>query len=113
LFFASARTIEDLLPDASEAKRAVVILRMHGRSRIGSTFIQIVERYAGRLQANGGKLMLSGLSQNVWDQLERTETFEALPESDVFLADEILGGSTKQAFSTAQDWLNHPLDEVR
>jgi SulP family sulfate permease len=102
LFFASARTIEDLLPDASEAKRAVVILRMHGRSR-----------YAGRLQANGGKLMLSGLSQNVWDQLERTETFEALPESDVFLADEILGGSTKQAFSTAQDWLNHPLDEVR
>lgn len=113
LFFASARTIEDLLPDASEAKRAVVILRMHGRSRIGSTFIQILERYAGRLQANGGKILLSGVSHKVWDQLGRTETFETIPEEDVFLVDEILGGSTKQAFSTAQDWLNHPLDEVR
>ena len=113
LFFASARTIEDLLPDASEAKRAVVILRMHGRSRIGSTFIQIVERYAGRLQANGGKILLSGVSHKVWDQLGRTETFETIPEEDVFLVDEILGGSTKQAFSSAQEWLNHPLDEVR
>jgi SulP family sulfate permease len=113
LFFASARTIEDLLPDASEAKRAVVILRMHGRSRIGSTFIQILERYAGRLQANGGKILLSGVSHKVWDQLGRTETFETIPEEDVFLVDEILGGSTKQAFSSAQEWLNHPLDEVR
>ena len=113
LFFASARTIEDLLPDASEAKRAVVILRMHGRSRIGSTFIQILERYAGRLQANGGKILLSGVSHKVWDQLGRTETFETIPEEDVLLVDEILGGSTKQAFSSAQEWLNHPLDEVR
>ena len=74
---------------------------MHGRSPIGSTFIQIAERYAGRLQSNGGKLMLSGVSQNVWDQLERTETFETIPESDVFKADETLGGSTKHAFLAA------------
>jgi len=57
------------LPDARQAKRAVVILRMHGRSRIGSTFLQILERYAGRLQANDGKIILSGVSQKVWEQL--------------------------------------------
>ncbi|MCP4360621.1 MAG: SulP family inorganic anion transporter [Chloroflexi bacterium] len=111
LFFASARTIEDLLPDVDEAKRAVVILRLHGRSHVGSTFIQIAERYAGRLQTKGGKLMLSGVSQNVWDQLARTETFETIPEEDVFLVGETLGGSTKQALLVAQSWLNQPVEQ--
>jgi sulfate permease, SulP family len=105
LFFASARTIEDLLPDVDQTQRAVIILRMHGRSRIGSTFIQTLERYAERLKANGGKLMLSGVSQNVWDQLERTETFETIPEEDIFLADETLGNSTIQASAAAKEWL--------
>ncbi len=102
--------MEDVLPKADQAKQAVVILRLHGRSHIGSTFIQIVERYAGCIQANDGKLMLSGVSQNVWDQLERTETFETIPESDVFLADETLGGSTKRAFLAAQTWSNQPAE---
>ncbi len=106
LFFASARTIEELLPKADRAQRAVVILRMHGRTRIGSTFIQILERYAGRLQANGGKIFLSGVSQNVWDQLARTETFETIPEADVFMIEETMGGSTKKAISAAAEWLD-------
>ena len=105
LFFASARTIEDLLPKAGQAKRPVVILRLHGRSRIGSTFIQILERYANQIKANGGKLILSGVSQNVWDQLARTETFETIPESDIFMADETLGHATRQATAAAREWL--------
>ncbi|MBE2225230.1 MAG: SulP family inorganic anion transporter [Anaerolineae bacterium] len=105
IFFASARSIEDLLPKADQAKHAVVILRLHGRSRIGSTYIQVLERYAGRIQANGGKLMLSGVSQYVWDQLARTETFETIPEADIFMADEILGNSTRKAAAAAKAWL--------
>lgn len=105
LFFASARTMEDLLPDASRAQRAAVILRMHGRERIGSTFIQILERFAGRLQANGGKILLSGVSQHVWDQLARTETFETIPVEDVFRVEETLGGSTRKAVKAAEAWL--------
>ncbi len=110
-FFASARMIDELLPDVDEAKHAVVILRLHGRSHVGSTFIQILERYAGRLQVNGGKLILSGVSQNVWDQLARTETFETIPETDVFMAEETLGGSTKKAMVAAQSWLNQPVEQ--
>ncbi|HEY54414.1 MAG TPA: SulP family inorganic anion transporter [Caldilineae bacterium] len=105
MFFASARTMEDLLPKADQAKRAVVILRLHGRTQIGSTFIQIVERYAGRLQANGGKLMLSGVGENVWKQLERTETFETIPEEDIFPATDTLGRSTLDATAAAEAWL--------
>jgi SulP family sulfate permease len=105
LFFASARTIEEMLPDVAQAKRPVVILRLHGRARIGSTFVQILERYATRVRTNGGKLLLSGVSQRVWDQLASTETFAFVPEQDVFKATEILGDSTERAIRAAKEWL--------
>jgi SulP family sulfate permease len=105
MFFASARTMGDMLPKADNAQRAIVILRLHGRTQVGSTFIQIIERYAKRLQANGGKLILSGVSERVWDQLARTETFDTIAEEDVFRAEETLGSSTKQAMTAAHAWL--------
>ena len=64
IFFAGARAMEAMLPDAKDAQRAVVILRLHGRMQIRSTFIIVLERYAQKLQANGGKLILSGVSEN-------------------------------------------------
>ncbi|HFD39054.1 MAG TPA: SulP family inorganic anion transporter [Anaerolineae bacterium] len=105
LFFASARAMEDLLPEAEGVERAVVILRMRGRSRIGSTFLQILERYAAKLRAGGGKLMLSGVHPYVWEQLERTETFDIIPQADVFPATDILGQSTLDALAAAREWL--------
>ena len=66
---------------------------------------QLHLRVYGRLQANGGKIMLSGVSQYVWDQLERTETFETIPEADIFKAGPILGASTRQASAAAKEWL--------
>ena len=104
-FFAGARTLEDMLPRAQEAHRAVVILRLHARSQIRSTFILVLERYAQRLQANGGKLILSGVSEMVKEQLDRTETTETIPEGDIFMACSKLGASTKAAIRAAEIWL--------
>jgi len=104
-FFAGARTLEDMLPRAQEAHRAVVILRLHARSQIRSTFILVLERYAQRLQANGGKLILSGVSEMVKEQLDRTETTETIPEDDIFMASSRLGASTKTAIQAAEAWL--------
>ena len=49
--------------------------------------------------------MLSGVSQKVWEQLQRTETFETIAEDDIFKIEATLGGSTKRAMVAAQDWL--------
>jgi SulP family sulfate permease len=105
LFFAGARAVEALLPQAKEAKRAVVILRLHGRMQIRSTFIIVLERYAQRLQANGGKLILSGVREKVKEQLDRTETTETIPNEDIFMATNKLGASTKAAIKAAEAWL--------
>jgi len=104
-YFAAVRAIQDLLPSAKEARRAVVIIRIRGVDQVGSTMIGFMERYAGELRANGGKLVLSGVSQNVLNQLIRTETTESVPEDSVFMATDTLGESTKAALSAASKWL--------
>ncbi len=99
-----ARVRWKLLPKADKHTRRSHS-RMHGRARIGSTFIQILERYALRLQANGGKIILSGVSQEVWEQLERTETFEMIPEVDVFRVEDIGRIDQKSVYGQQYGWL--------
>lgn len=105
-YFAAARTMQQLLPSAKDAHGAVVIIRMRGLDQIGSTYILVLERYAAELRANGGRLMLSGVGQNVMDQLERTETTEAIPDGVIFMATDTLGASTRQAIEAAQNWID-------
>jgi len=112
-FFAGARAIEALLPRAQESKRAVVVLRLHGRIQIRSTFIIILERYAQKLQANGGKLILSGVSEKVKSQLDKTETTETIPEEDIFMATNVLGSSTKAAIKAANVWLEESTGDIK
>jgi SulP family sulfate permease len=104
-FFGAAYTLEKMLPSPQKAKRAVVVLRLRGHEGVASTFIGVLERYAGQLQANGGKLMLSGVSESVWQRLLATETTETIPEEDVFLSDDILGSSSQKAMEAAKLWL--------
>ena len=49
--------------------------------------------------------MLSGVSEHVLDQLVRTETFETIPEQDIYLATDTLAGSTLEAVAAARQWL--------
>ena len=65
-----------------------------------------MERYAAsNCAANGGRLMLSDVHENVLAQLLRTETTESIPEDAIYMATDILGESTKAAFAAAEQWL--------
>ncbi len=83
----------------------MVILNLRGTDRVGSTFIKVIERYAQKLSANGGKLMLTGVHERVLDQIEKTETTDAIARDDIFLADRQLMYATWQAWSAAQAWV--------
>jgi SulP family sulfate permease len=108
-YFAAMRTIQENLPDPKDAQRAVVIFRMRNSAMIGSTFVLAAERYAAQLRANGGKLMMSGVTDKVREQLLVTETTDDIPAEDLFMATEVLGESTLAAMAAAQQWL----DETR
>ena len=62
LFYAAADTFEKNLPAAEGTHRSVVILLLRGYEDIGSTVIGALHRYTESLQANGGKLILAGVS---------------------------------------------------
>ena len=57
---AGADIIGGLLPKAEGAHRPAVVLRLRGRSDVGSTFLGIVERYRCELEQAGGILLFAG-----------------------------------------------------
>ncbi len=50
LFFAAAKSMEELLPRVGNATRAVVAINLRGKSEIGSTFMTVLQRYSEALQ---------------------------------------------------------------
>lgn len=102
LFYAAAAQIERLLPSVRDAEGAVLILRLRGVQQVGSTFVNIVERYAAKLHAEGGDLLLAEVSEPVYRQFVRTETVALVGEGSVFMAQSDLFAATRQALAAAE-----------
>jgi len=105
LFFAGASEFEEDLPSVENTERAVVLLRLRNRDEIGSTFIRVLERYASELEANQGKLMLSGVSEHIYHQLQKTDLINQIGQENIYLATSILSDSTIKAYQDTQEWL--------
>lgn len=105
-FFAAAERLESLLPSAKGVEQPVVVMRLRQQASVSSTFINVLERYSQHLQAQGGRLILTGVSEKVMGQLERTKTTqEYLGAGNVYPATKTLRASTQDALADAQDWL--------
>ena len=105
LFYAGARTLGKLLPKPEHATHAVVVLRVRGRGQIGTTFLDVVSRYAERVRTNGGRLLLSGLEPDIKERMARTGHLARIGEENIYLATSYLGESTRAAFEEGQSWL--------
>jgi SulP family sulfate permease len=109
LFFAGARTLAEVLPSPESTSRPVVVLRLRGRTRVGSTLIDVLDKYADALAEVGGRLYLSGVDEDVGrhlrlaGKLDLDRTVHLVPESNV------IGASTKQAVAAASAWLGRTL----
>jgi len=103
LLYAGTRTLQARLPDPAGAEAPVVILRLRGRTSLGSTFIKLVGDYADRLDDVGGRLYLSGLQSSLTEQLDRTGTIEGPVRA--FEATPVVGESTQAALLDAEAWL--------
>jgi sulfate permease, SulP family len=103
LLYAGARTLEAHLPDPGKAQAPVVVLRLRGRTGLGSTFVKVAADYAGRLADAGGRLYLSGLQPSLSEQLNRTGQLEGPVRS--FEATPVVGESTQAAYADAEAWL--------
>jgi sulfate permease, SulP family len=67
--------------------------------------MRVIERYAARFKGNRGKLMLVGVSEPVYHQLEKTDLLNELGQENVYKATSIMGGSALKACQDAKAWL--------
>ncbi|WP_083506628.1 SulP family inorganic anion transporter [Leucobacter sp. G161] len=105
LFFAAAPVFEAQLPHVpAHSERSVVIIRLRGKEELGSTFIKIIDQYAGQLATAGGALMLVGVSDKVREQLAVTGVLTRIGAERVFLATPAVGDSLTRAVTAAERW---------
>jgi SulP family sulfate permease len=105
LFYAAADTFEKSLPTVGSSHRAVVVLLLRGYDDIGSTVIGVLSRYTQALQTNHGKLILSGVSPGLRNQLRRTGMLDLIGQENIYLATATIGESGNVALRAAKEWL--------
>ena len=108
LFFAAAPVLESQLPaPAATALNSVVILRLRGRTDLGTTFMDVLRRYAQTLTAAGSKLVIVSASERIQEQLRVTGVTELIAPQNIYGGDERVGATLKRAYADAIAWIEH------
>jgi SulP family sulfate permease len=108
LFFAAAPVLEAQLPAPAGASRnSVVILRLRGRTDLGTTLMDVLRRYAQALTAASSKLVIVSASERIQDQLRVTGVTDLISPQDIYTGDERVGATLKRAYADATAWIEH------
>jgi SulP family sulfate permease len=106
LFFASAGTFEDALPNIGpETEDSVVIITLRGKEDLGSTFINVITQYATRLDNADCLLKISGVSEHIKRQMDATGATEIVGPANIYPMTPTLAESTLAAKRDAEQWV--------
>jgi SulP family sulfate permease len=98
---------EATLPAVGEAStNSVVILRLRGRSDLGTTFMDVLHRYAVALAGADSKLVIVSASDRIIEQLSVTGITEVIGDENLYPGDERVGATVKRAYVDAQAWVD-------
>lgn len=106
LFFAAAPVFEAALPRVTPAStNSVVIVRLRGRSDLGTRFLDVLSRYAVVLHAVGSTLMLVSTNERIDEQLRVTGILDVVGQANVYRGDERVGEALGRARREAEAWI--------
>ena len=106
LFFASAPVFEAALPRVEAGSgRSVVILRLRGHTDLGTTFVDVLVRYAGELDAVGSRLVIVSVDAQVMPQLRAGGVIDVIGPDSVFEGDARVGAAVARARAEAEAWI--------
>jgi sulfate permease, SulP family len=106
LFFAAAPVFETLLPAVTDASRhSVVIVRLRGRTDLGTTFMDVLLRYAQSLAAVDSKLMVVSTNERIDEQLGVTGITAVIGADNVYAGDARVGAAVRRAYDDAVAWV--------
>ena len=114
LFFAAAPIFATALPAPIPGSRnTVVILRLRERSDIGSTFIDVLRRYAESLADVGSKLVVVSVNEQLAEQFRVTGLTDMIGAENMYRSSERLGAALDEAYTDAQAWIVAQDDDGR
>lgn len=102
VYFATLRAIERSLPSPEGTDGAVVILALRGRVEAGTGFFRMLERYARRLLAHNGRLILAEVDPRLLAGLAETGVTETVGPANIFVATPTIWESLMEAIQTAE-----------
>jgi SulP family sulfate permease len=102
LFFASAQSLEAQLPAVEGARGATVILILRNVDDLGSTVIRLLKRYASSLQRQSGNLVLAGVDEELFGQLQRTGMVDLIGTGNIFKAQPEVGAALNEAIAASR-----------
>jgi SulP family sulfate permease len=105
LLYAGSKTLQRRLPDPAGTDHAAIVLRLRGRTSLGSTFFSVLGEYAGRLGAGGGRLFLSGVAPELYERMASAGVLARIPNLEVWQATKVVSESSLEAYHAARDWL--------
>jgi SulP family sulfate permease len=106
LFFAAAQTFGESLPDVTkETDNSVVILRLRGKADLGSTLMEVLNRYATSLKAANSKLMIICADSTMVAQLTVTGVTETVGAENLSTSDQWLGKTVTRMWEEAHEWV--------
>jgi len=110
LFFAAAPTFESGLPAPTASSRnSVVILNLRGRTDLGSTFMDVLHRYAESLSAHECKLVIASTNKRLEDQLRVAGITALIGAENIYRAEARIRASIGRAHLDAMTWVDaHP-----
>jgi SulP family sulfate permease len=106
LFFAAAPVFEAALPAVGkDSRHTVVILRLRGRSDLGTTFMDVLRRYALSLAEVDSRLVLVSASERIQEQLAVTGVTAVIGTDAIYPGDERVGATLRRAYDEAGLWV--------
>ena len=107
LFYAAAPDFEEKLPKAdAQTSHAVVIINLHAREDLGSTFMRTIDRYSQDLKNHGSRLMLAEVEPSLREQLALAGIVDSISRRSIFVRTEEVGGSLYEAYAVAEEWVS-------
>jgi SulP family sulfate permease len=105
-FYAAASIFEEQLPKVTADTRfAVVIINLRGRTELGSTFLDVVERYALELRKKQGRLILAEVRSSVFKQLVKTGRIDEVGRENIYRRTARVAETVVRAYEDAQTWI--------
>lgn len=107
LFFASAPVFEAALPRVEPtSRRSVVVLRLRGHTDLGTTFVDVLARYAVQLDEVGSRLIIASVDRTVLPQLRAGGVLDVIGRESVVEGDHRVGAALAKAVSDGRTWID-------